>query len=111
MGGTSLVVQWIRIRLPIQRTQVQSLVHMPACAPQLLNLHLKREPCNKKNHCKETPTHCNQRKAALSNETQCKQKQEKAMGGEKYTMLILIKGAGVAILILDRLQSKENYQE
>ena len=34
------------------------------------------------------------------------------MNGEKYTMLLtLIKRAGVAILILDRLQSKENYQE
>ena len=45
-GGTSLVVQWLRIHLPIQGTRVRSLVqelrsHMPQCnwAPesQLLN--------------------------------------------------------------------------
>ena len=58
MGGTSLVVQWIRIRLPMQGMQVQSLVHVPqvnlACA-QLLTRHLKPVPCNKKNHCNEKP--------------------------------------------------------
>ena len=50
---TSLVVQWLRIRLPIQGTQVQALVredsHMLqsnlAGAPQLLSLRSRaREP-------------------------------------------------------------------
>ena len=31
-GGTSLVVQWLRIRLPVQGTQVQALVQEdPTC--------------------------------------------------------------------------------
>ena len=46
--GTCLVVQWLRIHLPKQETQVRSLVqelryHMPwgteAHVPQLLSLH------------------------------------------------------------------------
>ena len=43
-GGTSLVAQWLRIRLPMQGTQVQSLVQEdPTCCratepePQLLS--------------------------------------------------------------------------
>ena len=49
MDGTSLVVQWLRIRLPMQRTRVRSLVQEDptchgatkpvrhACEPQLLS--------------------------------------------------------------------------
>ena len=39
--GTSLVVQWLRIRLPIQGTQVQSLVGELRCprATGQLSLH------------------------------------------------------------------------
>ena len=47
-GGTSLVVQWLRICLAMQGTQVQSLVREPrspvpwsneACTPHILGFH------------------------------------------------------------------------
>ena len=52
MNGTSLVAQWLRIRLPTQETQVQALVREdPTCrgatkpASQLLSLRSRaREP-------------------------------------------------------------------
>ena len=81
---TSLVVQWLGICLPLQRTLVQSLVQEDstcreatkpmcqdywACALELM-LH------NKRSHCKKKSTHrnesslpcCNYRKSASSNE-------------------------------------------
>ena len=66
----SLVAQWLRIFLPVQKTLVQSLgpgrSHMPkhpynrAQAPQLLSSRT-REPTfpNKRNHCNEKPAHHN----------------------------------------------------
>ena len=79
--GISLVVQWIRICLPMQRTWVQSLVlEGPTCrgatkpvhAPQLLSLcsrarepQLLRPTCqqpvlhSKKSHHNEKPEHHN----------------------------------------------------
>ena len=72
-GRTSLVVQWLRICLPMQGTRVQSLVQEDptchrttkpvchnywACMPQLLKPVLL-EPMlhNKRNHHNEKPTH------------------------------------------------------
>ena len=85
--GTSLVVQWLRIHLPMQRTQVWALVQEDptchgvakpmcrnywACAlepashsywarvPQLLKpTHLEPVLCNKRSHLNEKPTHHN----------------------------------------------------
>ena len=86
--GTSLVAQWLRIRLPMQRTQVRALIREDptchratkpmshsywACAleptshnywahvPQLLKL-TRLEPvlCNKRSHRNEKPVHCNE---------------------------------------------------
>ena len=72
---TSLVVQWIRIRLPMQGTRVRSLVQEDAThhratkpmshsygahTPQLLK-PLYPEPVlhNKRSYCNEKPVHCN----------------------------------------------------
>ena len=79
--GTSLVVQQLRIRLPMQGTRVRALVqedptHMPwsnkARVPQLLSLRSRAhepqllkltrlEPMlrNKRSHRNEKPAHCN----------------------------------------------------
>ena len=76
MGGTSLVVQWIRICLPMQghRSNPWSMPQGSlACAP-LLNRHQKPVLCTRKTTVMRSPTHRNQLKAALSSETPCKQK-------------------------------------
>ena len=71
----SLVAQWLRIRLPMQGTQVRALVREDptycratkpashnywACVPQLLK-PTRLEPVlhNKRSHHSEKPTHCN----------------------------------------------------
>ena len=68
-SGTSLVVQWLGICLPIQGTQVQSVVRgrslMPqsseARTPQLLKpRHLGPVLCNERSHCNEKSTNCNE---------------------------------------------------
>ena len=68
-SGTSPVVQWLGIRLPMQGTQVQSLVRgrslMPqsseARTPQLLKpRHLGPVLCNERSHCNEKSTDCNE---------------------------------------------------
>ena len=84
--GTSLVAQWLRIHLPMQGTQVRSLVledptwrgatktvrhnywacileltsrNCWACMPQLLKtVHLEPTLHNKRSHCNEKPVHC-----------------------------------------------------
>ena len=73
--GTFLVVQWLRIHLPRQGTQVQSLVQEDptrckatkpvhnywAHMPQLLKpACLEPVLCNKRSHCNEKPTHRNE---------------------------------------------------
>ena len=73
--GTSLVVQWLRIHLPMQGTRVRALVREdptcrgatgPVChnywarVPQLLKpAHLETVLHNKRSHHSEKPTHCN----------------------------------------------------
>ena len=77
-SGTSLVVQWLRIRLPMQETWIQSLVrgkfYMPqsnyaygaqllspcsrACKLKLLSSALQ-SVLHKRSHCNEKPTECN----------------------------------------------------
>ena len=85
--GTSLVMQWLRIHLPMQGTQVRALVwEDPTCCgatkpmhhsywacalepeshnywtrvPQLLKpTHLEPMLLNKRSHRNEKPTHCN----------------------------------------------------
>ena len=68
--GISLVVQWLRIRLPMQGTQARALVREdPTChgatkvrAPQLLSLRSRaREPQLLKPACLE-PMPCNRDK-------------------------------------------------
>ena len=74
----SLMVQWLRIRLPMQGTRVQALVQKdPTCRgatkhvlqllslcsralePQLLKpMHLEPALRNQRGHCSEKPTHC-----------------------------------------------------
>ena len=74
--GTSLVAQWLRIRLPVQGTWFRALVREdPTCRraakPMCHNywahvLQLLKpaclEPvlCNKRNHCNEKHMHCNE---------------------------------------------------
>ena len=73
--GTPLVVQWIRIHLLMQGTQVQSLVwedftclramkllhhNEPAHEPELLNPRLEPVLCNKNCHCNKMAGHCNE---------------------------------------------------
>ena len=75
--GTSPVVQWLRIHLPMQGTQVRASVREdPTCRgatkpvpvshnywahmPQLLKpACLESVPCNKRSHCNEKPAHRN----------------------------------------------------
>ena len=70
------MVQWLRIRLPIQGTGVRALVREdPTCrgatkpvrhnylahVPQLLKpVHLEPVLRNKRNHCNEKPAHRNE---------------------------------------------------
>ena len=84
----SLVAQWLRIRLPMQGTQVRAMIQedptcrgatKPMChnywacalepashnywahAPQLLKpVHLEPVLRNKRSHCNEKPAHCNE---------------------------------------------------
>ena len=85
--GASLVVQWLRICLPVQGTRVQALVQEDptccgttkplchnywACAlepvshnywarlPRLKPAHLEPVLHNRRSHCNEKPTHCNE---------------------------------------------------
>ena len=63
---TSLVVQWVRICLPVQDTQVQSLDwEYPRALEQLSLCSTTTEPaylepvlCNKRRHLSEKPVHC-----------------------------------------------------
>ena len=73
--GISLVAQWLRIRLPMQGTQVRALVwedptcrgatkpmhhNYWACVPQLLKpVHLEPELRSKRSHRNEKPAYCN----------------------------------------------------
>ena len=75
--GTSLVVQWLRIRLPMWGTQVRSLIWGDSTClratksmchsyfshlPQLLKpTCLEPVLCNKRSHRNEKPTHCNEK--------------------------------------------------
>ena len=70
---TFLVVQWLRICLPMQRTEVQSLVcEDPTChrttkpyVPQLPSLHtLEPELCNKRIQGNKKPMYHNWRVAS-----------------------------------------------
>ena len=102
----SLVAQWKRICLPMQKTLVQSLgpgrSHMPkhhyyrAHAPHLLSLRtLEPTLHDKRNHCNEKPGHRNKElplltelgKDVTATKAQCKQKQInkslKEMKGQK----------------------------
>ena len=56
--GTSLMFQWLRIHLPMQRTWVQSLVwESSTCCRATEATHLEPTFCNKKRHHIEKPTH------------------------------------------------------
>ena len=72
--GASLVVQWLRIPLPMQGTRVRSLVREDptccgatkpmcylACVPQLLKpAYLEPLLLNKRSHHNEKPVHLNE---------------------------------------------------
>ena len=73
-SGTSLVAQWLRIRLPMQGTRVWALVREdPTClgktkhmchnywarVTQLLSPHLEPLLCSKRSHRNEKPVHHN----------------------------------------------------
>jgi len=70
-GGSSLVVQWLRICLPTQGTKVQSLgwktsTHHGTMRPTCCNYWactLEPMLCKKRSHCDEKPACCNQRVA------------------------------------------------
>ena len=65
ISGTSLVVQWLRILLPMQGTWVSmpgpGRFHMPlgnkAHAPQLQSLCSRAPGAKKGKHCNDKPTH------------------------------------------------------
>ena len=49
-GGTSLVVQWLRLRLPIQGVQVRSLVgNLRSHMPRSQKTKKQKQYCNKFN--------------------------------------------------------------
>ena len=58
---TSLVVQWLRIHLPMQGTSVPFLVQkIPHAASQYWSLNALEPMClNKRRHHNEKPMHCN----------------------------------------------------
>ena len=92
--GTSLVVQWLRIHLPMQGIQVWSLVRElrsimswsnQAHAPQLLSLctlepmccnfgGLEPMLCSKRNHRNRKRTQRNYREPSAATKNQCSQK-------------------------------------
>ena len=65
--GTSLVAQWLRIRLPMQGTLVRSLVQEdPTCCGATKPVRhdywactLEPMLCSKRSHHNEEPVHCN----------------------------------------------------
>ena len=69
---TSLVVQWLKIRLAMQGTWVGSLVlEDPTRCRTTRPMSQTTEPhtlepvlCNKRSHCNETPAQCSYRKPA-----------------------------------------------
>ena len=63
--GTSLVIQWIRIFLPVQETWVRYLVGKDSTCPgvtkQLLKpVYLKPALCSRRSHCNEKPVYCSE---------------------------------------------------
>ena len=92
-GRSSLVAQWIRIHLPMQWTQVQSLVRedstccetsKPVChncwVPMLQLLkstYLEPVLCNKRSHLNEKPTHHNAEQPLLSSTRESRMKATK----------------------------------
>ena len=81
----SLVIQWLRILLPIQGTRVLSLVWEDfTCQGAINPRHCSYRACalgpvlcNKRSHLNEKPAHCNQRKLVHSNKDQVQPKREK----------------------------------
>ena len=85
-SGTSLVVQWLRIHLPVQGTWFQSLVQEDptcrgaikfvshnywACVPQLLKpTCLEPVLCNKRSHRNEMPAYRNEEWPPLATTTE-----------------------------------------
>ena len=64
MLRTSLVVQWLRIHLPVQGTQVRSQVWedptgLRVTKPSCHNYCLEPMLLNKRSRCNEKPTCCN----------------------------------------------------
>ena len=67
--GASLIIQWLRINLPMQRTWVRSLVQEdPTCCgamnptrPASCACALEPTLCNKRSHGNEKHAHCNSR--------------------------------------------------
>ena len=76
MGGTSLAVQWLRLRLPMQGVQVQSLVrelrsHIPRGKKNPKNIKQKQY-CNKLNkHLKNGPHQKNLKEKNNGKISQC----------------------------------------
>ena len=60
---TSLFVQWLRVRLPMQGTQVQSLVQEDSTCFGATTKACALVPtlCRKRSQCNEKPGHCSQR--------------------------------------------------
>ena len=57
--GASLVAQWLRNHLPMQRTRVQALVwEDPTCRRADKPVRLEPVLRNKRSHRNEKPTHC-----------------------------------------------------
>ena len=103
--GTSLVAQWLRICLPMQGTRVQSLVREDptchsgatepvhhnywACAlePASHNYWSLSTPepvlLNKRSHCNEKPTHCNEEKPLLAATRESLHASTKTQGSQK----------------------------
>jgi len=85
--GTSLVVQWLRLSLPVQRVGVQSLVgelrcHMPSGQNKTNIKRKKKENCNKFNK--------DFKKIVLKNETKILRQSEvfilQKYFGDKFSM-------------------------
>lgn len=68
---------------------------------------LKPVPCDRKSHGDEKPHSLLLAEGSIKQKPSANKDKKSHWVGEKYAMLILIKRAALAIVILDRLQSKE----
>ena len=88
---TSLVVQWLRIHLPIQGAWVcpwsgkipHAEEQRSLCATTTESGYPRTRHCNSRSHCKEKPAHCNQQWPPLTATSRSLRAAMKTQGSQK----------------------------